>query len=51
VSLAHAQVSAANDVSVSANGISLSDDANGPTLLATNTGLVNLTSTADKCDE
>ncbi|WP_345817827.1 filamentous hemagglutinin N-terminal domain-containing protein (plasmid) [Paraburkholderia sp. PREW-6R] len=47
VALTHAQVNAANDVNISANGIALSDNGNGATLLAANTGSVNLTSTGD----
>ncbi|WP_175952028.1 filamentous hemagglutinin N-terminal domain-containing protein [Burkholderia sp. BCC0405] len=47
VSLQGAQVTAANDVSIAAHGIVLTDDATGPSTVTAQTGVVNLTSTAD----
>jgi filamentous hemagglutinin family protein len=47
VSLQGAQMSAANDVTINAGTIALSDDATGPSVLSATTGSVNLTSAGD----
>lgn len=46
-SMQGSQVSATHSVTVNANGISLSDDATGPSILSALTGAVSLTSTGD----